>query len=146
MLDVATAFHLQDLVARFANSFDLKEWDRLAECLTANVHTDYSDLRGTPPETISREELVGQRRSALQDLQTHHLSGNVEMALSGETASLKVSMMIHRRNEAGDTLTTHCLYFFGAQREQGVWRICSIRQKVFMSYGATKIHTGIAKR
>ena len=31
MLDATTAFQLQDLVARFANSFDLKEWDRLTE-------------------------------------------------------------------------------------------------------------------
>ena len=44
------------------------------------------------------------------------------------------------------TLTTHCLYFFGAQREQGVWRIGSIRQKVLMSYGESAIHKGIAKR
>ena len=146
MLDAATAFELQDLVARFANSFDLKEWDRLAECLTANVHTDYSDLRGTPPETMSREEFVGQRRSALHDLQTHHLAGNLEMALSGDTTSLKVSMMIHRRNDAGETLTTHCLYFFGVEQEQGVWRIGSIRQKVLMSYGESAIHKGIAKR
>lgn len=146
MPEATTVLELQDLVARFANSFDLKQWDDLAQCLTPTLHTDYSDLRGTPPETLSREEFVEQRRSALHDLQTHHLSGNLEVAVSGESASLKVSMMIHRRSATGETLTTHCLYFFGAVREQGAWRIGSIRQKVLMSYGQPAIHTGIAKR
>lgn len=145
MLDPLAVCELQDLVARFANSFDLKQWDRLGQCLTATLHTDYSDLRGTPPEILSRDEFVQRRRSALQDLQTHHLAGNLEVALSGAIANLKVSMAIYRRNGAGETFNTHCLYFFGAEQEEGVWRINSITQKVLMSYGQPAIHDGLSK-
>jgi hypothetical protein len=79
--DLSTTFALQELVARFANSFDLKEWDRLGQCLADTLYTDYSELRGTPPETMSRDKFVQLRRSALQELQTHHLAGNLEIDL-----------------------------------------------------------------
>ena len=145
MPDPNTTFALQELVARFANSFDLKEWGRLGQCLADTVHTDYSDLRGAPPETMSRDQFVQLRQSALQELQTHHLAGNVEIDLSGESANLKVSMVIYRRNQAGETLNTHCLYFLGAKQGDGGWRIHSITQKVFMNDGQAGIHQGIVK-
>lgn len=136
-------FVLQQLVARYANSFDLKDWTGLGECLADTLYTDYSDLRGTPPETMSREAFVALRRSALHDLQTHHLSGNLEVRLDGKSARLKVSMVIYRRNEAGETLNTHCLYDFGVEHGDGGWVINSITQKVFMSDGQRTVHKGI---
>jgi hypothetical protein len=136
-------FELQQLVARFANCFDLKDWAGLGECLASDLYTDYSDLRGTPPETMSKQKFVELRRSALHELQTHHLSGNVEVSLQGESAKLKVSMVIYRRNDAGETLNTHCLYFFGAVRGESGWVLDSITQKVFINDGQTAIHKGI---
>jgi hypothetical protein len=136
-------FELQQLVARYANSFDLKDWTGLGECLADTLYTDYSDLRGTPPETLTREAFVALRRAALHDLQTHHLSGNLEVRLDGESARLKVSMVIFRRNAAGETLNTHCLYDFGVEHGDGGWVINSITQKVFMSDGRKTVHEGI---
>ncbi|MBK7319976.1 nuclear transport factor 2 family protein [Candidatus Villigracilis affinis] len=54
--------NIQQLIARFANSFDVKDWDGLQACFTESLYTDYSDLRGTPPETISASEYVRLRR------------------------------------------------------------------------------------
>ncbi len=136
-------FDLQQLVARYANCFDLKDWDGLGQCLSSNLYTDYSDLRGTPPETMPKDKFVALRRSALDDLQTHHLSGNVEVCLTEESAKLKVSMLIYRRNGAGETLNTHCLYLFGAEHGDSGWVINSITQKVLVSYGQTTVHKGI---
>src|SRR5215471_5995029 len=62
-LPVTEIVAIQQLVARFANSFDVKDWLALAECLAEELHTDYSDLRGTPPETMSRSRFVELRRS-----------------------------------------------------------------------------------
>ena len=145
MPDLSTTFALQELVARFANSFDLKEWDRLGQCLADTLYADYSDLRGTPPETMSRDKFVQLRRSALQELQTHHLAGNLEIDLTEGSANLKVSMVICRRNQAGEMLNTHCLYFLGAEQGEGGWRINSIRQRVLMSDGQAGVHKGIVK-
>ncbi len=137
---------ITQLVARFANSFDLKNWDRLGECLADRVDTDYSDLRGTPPETLTRERFVELRRAALQDLDTHHLAGNIEVALRGNTGSATASMVIFRRSDDGQMLNTHCVYTLGLAKEHGTWRIRSIVQKVLWSDGDKSIHRGIATR
>ena len=145
MPDSVAMLSLQDLVARFANSLDLKDWERLGQCLTATLHTDYSDLRGTPPETVSRKEFVELRQAALEELETHHLAGQSEIDVTEPTANMTVSMVIYRRNSTGKTLNTHCIYFFGAVKDQGTWQIASIRQKVLMSHGDADIHKGIVR-
>ncbi|MBI1772547.1 MAG: nuclear transport factor 2 family protein [Burkholderiales bacterium] len=136
---------IQNLLARFANSFDLKDWDALRACLAASVYTDYSDLRGTPPERMSNQRYAELRRIALQDLQTHHLSGNTDIELSGDAARAKVSTIIFRKNAEGQTLHTHCLYEFGLTKANAQWLINSIVQKVFWSDGQAAIHAGIVK-
>ncbi len=136
---------IQNLLARFANSFDLKDWDALCNCLSDTIYTDYSDLRGTPPEQMSNQRYAELRRIALQELQTHHLSGNTEIELDGDAANAKVSTIIFRKNKDGQTLHTHCLYQFGLSKSSGQWLINSIVQKVFWSDGQTAIHAGIVK-
>jgi len=74
---------IRRLIARFANAFDLKAWDALEACLAESLATDYSDLRGTPPEVVARQRFVETRRTALGHLQTHHLSGNYEITVDG---------------------------------------------------------------
>jgi len=141
-MDPGTALELQNLAARFANSFDLKDWDRLGECLADSLYTDYRDLRGTPPETMPRERFVELRRAALQELRTQHLCGNIEIALDGTTADMKLSMLIHRRDGAGEAFDTHCLYLLRAVRGARGWRINSITQKVLANDGNSAIHKG----
>jgi hypothetical protein len=145
VIDVNGAICIERLIARFANSFDLKEWETLGSCLASTVHTDYSDLRGTPPETMSRERFVELRRVALQSLRTHHLSGNIEIQLHGTTGVAKASMVIYRRSPEEEILNTHCLYTFGVEKKNGHWAICSIVQRVFWSDGQKAIHRGIEK-
>jgi hypothetical protein len=142
-VDDGAAIH--QLVARFANSFDLKDWEALGLCLSATIYADYSDLRGTPPETISREHFVELRRIALEGLNTHHLSGNVQIELGDAQALAKVSMVIFRRNRDENIFNTHCLYTFGVERVNGEWCISSIVQKVFWSDGQKDIHRGISR-
>ena len=143
MSNFEDAFALQQLVARFANSFDTKDWAGLRHCLKEELHTDYSDLRGTPPERMSSARFVELRHLALHDLQTHHLSGNIEVNASSTSGEVKASMVIYRRNANGEILNTHCLYVFGVERVENHWLINSIVQKVFISYGHKTIHKGI---
>ncbi|MFZ6654550.1 nuclear transport factor 2 family protein [Undibacterium sp. TJN19] len=139
---------IHNLLGRFANSFDLKDWDALAACLTPSVYTDYSDLRGTPPEQMSNLHYADLRRIALQELQTHHVGSNTEIDLDSSVtteARARVSTIIYRKNKNGETLHTHCLYAFGLQKDAGKWLISSIVQKVYWSDGQTAIHKGIIK-
>jgi hypothetical protein len=130
------------LIARFANAFDLKAWDTLEGCLAESVHTDYADLRGTPPETMSRRRFVELRRAALEPLRTHHLGGNHEITVDGDRAECRASMIIWRRDGAGRVFNTHCLYRFGLARAAEGWRIASIAQTVLWSDGDAAVHGG----
>ena len=134
---------IRHLLARFANSFDRKDWPALRACLTETVYTDYSDLRGTPAESMGADHYVALREQALQHLQTHHLGGNPEIDISGDSANATLSMMIYRRNQEGQILHTHCLYQFGLINSEKQWRIAGIVQKVFWSDGNKAIHSGI---
>lgn len=143
MTDLSDSFAIEQLVARFANSFDCGAWDDLAACLARTLHTDYSDLRGTPPETMSRERFVEMRRIALAGVRTQHLAGNVEVRLDGAHGEARVSMVIYRRSAEGAVFTTHCLYTFGVAKANRQWMISSIVQKVFWNEGERSIHGGL---
>jgi hypothetical protein len=146
MLDKSDESLVHQLLNRFSNSFDLKAWDTLRNCLADSLHTDYSELRGTPPETMTGDRFVELRRVFLNSLKTHHLNGNHEITITGNQGSARVSTIIFRKDESGEVLNTHCLYFFGLSKTSGSWLITSITQKVFWNDGNTKIHQGIEKK
>jgi hypothetical protein len=128
------------LIAKFANSFDLKAWDELTDCLAESVYTDYSHLRGTPPEAVARADFVASRRAALQALATHHVLGNVEIFINGTSATSRVSAVVFRRDEHGRVFASHCLFLLGLQKHHDEWRISSIVQKILWTEGNAGIH------
>jgi hypothetical protein len=150
-------FAIHNLLARFANSFDLKQWEALADCLCAEIYTDYSGLRGTPPEMMSNTRFAELRRSALQQLQTPHLAGSIELldeagtmeVASGGSAAYevksRVGMQISRRDADGRVLNTRCIYQFGLRREASGWKIATIVQTLLWNEGDTGIHAGIVQ-
>jgi len=144
---------IQNLLARFANHFDLKDWSALEDCLAPQVFTDYSDLRGAPPETLAAAEYVCLRREALAPLGTHHLLGNLEIDfLDSGHAICRASMLIWRVQgvpqgaivqTATDEFHTHCLYRFELVRQDAVWKISGITQKMLWNTGRAQIHAGV---
>jgi hypothetical protein len=133
------------LLNRFANCFDTKEWAGLEDCLAPTLHTDYSQLRGTPPQTLTAARFVELRRQALDHLATQHLLANHEIDVDGTTASAKASCVIFRRDARGETLHTHGLYHFGLRRLETGWKIEAIVQRVYWSDGNRNLHAGIVK-
>ena len=134
--------NIQQLIARFANSFDVKDWNGLQACFTESLYTDYSDLRGTPPETISASEYVRLRRESLDHLKRHHVVGNYEVTFPEfDAAACRASMVVWRRSET-EEFTTHCMYDFQLARQWGAWKISGITQKVLWSEGVSSIHKG----
>ncbi|WP_131781422.1 hypothetical protein [Legionella gresilensis] len=67
-----------NLLFKFANSFDLKDWQRLEETLADNIECNYQDLRGEI-KTYSKEDYVNSRKAALSHLPTQHLFFNLEI-------------------------------------------------------------------
>ncbi len=134
---------IQQVIHRFANAFDLKDWPGLESCFTAKIRTDYSDLRGTAPEMIEAKRYVASRQETLKDLKTHHLCGNHEIEINGKNASCKTSMIIYRLDEAKhEQFTTHAYYIFDLEKIDSAWKINGITQKVFWNEGNPSIHKG----
>lgn len=132
---------IQELIARFANSFDLKDWNGLEACFTEKIYTDYSDLRGTAPETISASEYVKLRCEALDHLKLHHLVSNFEIDfLDAEKATCRASMVVWRKTDEED-FTSHCVYTFQLIKSEE-WKISGITQKALWNEGSSAIHKG----
>ena len=133
---------IQQLIARFANSFDVKDWDGLQACFTESLYTDYSDLRGTPPQTVTAADYATARRESLDHLKLHHLVSNYEIDfIDSNTATCRASMIVWRKSDE-EEFTSHCVYIFQLTKQDSVWKISSITQKVLWNEGTTSIHKG----
>ncbi len=133
---------IQRLIARFANSFDVKDWSGLESCFTEALYTDYSDLRGTPPQTISATDYTRQRRESLDHLKLHHLVSNYEVDLTdSNSATCRASMIVWRKSDE-EEFTSHCVYMFQLTKLDSDWKISGITQKVLWNEGTSSIHKG----
>ena len=132
---------VERVIGKFANSFDLKDWESLESVLSENVSVDYSHLRGQR-ETISRADYVSQRRRALQHLDTHHLLSNAEIDIDGNSASCRISGMIYRAKD-DEHFNSHVVYDFQLERAGTSWLIVGIQQTVLWNEGNPDIHPGV---
>jgi 3-phenylpropionate/cinnamic acid dioxygenase small subunit len=134
--------NIQQVIARFATSFDVKDWDGLQACFTESIYTDYSDLRGTPPQTVSAVEYVKSRRESLDHLKLHHLVSNYEIDLpNSDSVTCRASMVVWRKSETEEFIT-HCVYNFQLVKLNDNWKISGITQKVLWNDGKATIHSG----
>jgi hypothetical protein len=141
-MNVEERLKMQEVIARFANSFDVKDWDRLQACLTESLFTDYSDLRGTPPETITASEYVRLRRESLDHLKLQHLVSNYEIDFKDSNrAACRASMVVWRKGDE-EEFTSHCIYIFQLVKQNGDWKINGITQKVLWNEGTASLHKG----
>ncbi len=135
-------FQIETVIARFANSFDVKDWNGLQACLTESLYTDYGDLRGTPPQTVTAAEYAASRRSSLDQLKLHHLVSNYEIDFSDAShATCRASMVVWRKSEAEENIS-HCVYNFQLTKQASGWKISGITQKVLWNEGTPSLHKG----
>ena len=80
-----------NLIATFANSFDLKDWSGLTSLLANPVVCDYRDLRGTI-DTFTPEAYVAKRIEALQSLK----SSVSVLSVTSAWVSIKLLRMVMR--------------------------------------------------
>ncbi len=139
--DFDSFLKVNNLINKFANSFDLKDWDGLKSVIAETVLADYADLRGAV-ETASKDEFVEQRKSALEHLKTHHLISNIEfLQLESENAFCRATSLIFRL-KWNKVFHSHVMYDFRLKKESGEWKMFEIKQKVLWNEGESSIHSG----
>jgi SnoaL-like domain len=137
---VSAEFEIQKTIGKFANSFDLKDWELMKSVLCDKVIVDYSDLRGDPAQEVDSDTYVQSRKEALANLHTHHLIGNFETEFSQNSAKVRASSTIFRRSE-DRVFNTHAIYEFGLIKTVGTgWLIDSIKQSVLWNEGDSTVH------
>ncbi len=133
---------IQKIIARFANSFDVKDWDGLESCLTEALYTDYSDLRGIPPQTVSARDYVQKRIDSLDHMKLHHLVSNYEVDITNSNSAIcRASMVVWRKSDE-EEFTSHCVYIFQLTKFDSNWKISGITQKVLWNEGTSSLHKG----
>ena len=140
-MSVEERLKIQEVIARFATSFDVKDWSGLESCFTQLLYTDYSDLRGTPPESVKADKYVAARRDALDHLKLHHLVSNYEIEFRNTADAIcRASMVVWRKSDV-EEFTSHCVYEFHLVKQTD-WKISGITQKVLWNKGTSSIHNG----
>ncbi len=140
-------FAINDLLARFFQAFDDKNWRLMRNCLHDEVQTDYSSFRDVPAATISSDRYVEQRRAALHSLDMQHnfLNLQIEFAPNGPEATARCNYVIYRfdpssDNHADNFFHSYGHYLFTLIVSDRDWRIRAITQKLMCNRGNPEIH------
>ncbi len=141
-MNASSTNSISNLLFKFANSFDLKAWDVMEQCLAERVKCDYTSLRGKK-ETLTAQEYVAQRKTALEMLQTQHLFSNLEIDIQSEQKATCCCSALILRRRGEQFFNTHAFYEFTCVCEKEIWFISKIKQTVFWNEGAPEIHKGI---
>jgi hypothetical protein len=137
---------IQDLLTRFFQAFDDKDWPALRACLCDEVFTDYSSFREVRAAMIPADTFVEQRRIALQalDMQHNFLNLRVELDSAAAAATARCNYIIHRFHPSldGDDRYFHSYghYFFAFVNVTGRWRISRITQSLLRNQGDRQVH------
>ena len=133
-----------EIIVRFANARDEKDWQRLRTCLADEIDIDYSAFRGEAPKRITAEEYVQQRIDGLAGLLTLHISTNHEVTILLNGAQCKSAYRIYRLDPAREPgqarLDTAGKYTHHLIKANGQWRINAIQQTVVIISGNPEVH------
>jgi 3-phenylpropionate/cinnamic acid dioxygenase small subunit len=126
-------FELQDLVYRYAELIDSKQFSKLEEVFTTDAYIDYSALGGgvgNLAETIAYLEAAV---TAELFPNTQHLNANVQLEVSGNSAKGRVMcfnpMEINLPGGGNQTFFLGLWYLDVYRRTDKGWRICQRREE-----------------
>jgi 3-phenylpropionate/cinnamic acid dioxygenase small subunit len=147
MSDPAIHNAINDLLTRFFQAFDEKNWRTIRACLCDEVFADCSSFRNSPPAMMTGDQYVEQRRFALRSLDTQHNIANLRVWLdeSTQTATARCNFVIHRfgpsvDGDGGDYFHSYGSYEFVFVCGNPGWRILHIAQELLRSVGDGQIH------
>ena len=85
--ELSDRFEIQDLVYRYAQVIDSKQFEELRTIFTADVHVDYSAFGGGVGDLEQTLAFLHASLTAELFPNTQHLNANVQIAVAGDTAS-----------------------------------------------------------
>ena len=126
--EISDRFEIQDLVFRYAELIDTKQFDELRKLFTADVHVDYSAFGGSVGNLEETIAFLHASVTAQVFPNTQHLNANVQVRVDGDTATGRV--MCFNPMEMSPPGGTSQTFFLGLwyldeyRRTVDGWRIC----------------------
>jgi 3-phenylpropionate/cinnamic acid dioxygenase small subunit len=126
--ELSDRFEIQDLVYRYAQVIDSKQFEALRTIFTADVHVDYSAFGGGVGDLEQTLAFLQASLTAGLFPNTQHLNANVQVELAGDTASGRV--MCFNPMEMALPGGNKQVFFLGLwyldqyRRTADGWRIC----------------------
>jgi 3-phenylpropionate/cinnamic acid dioxygenase small subunit len=138
--ELSDRFEIQDLVFRYAQLIDSKQFEGLREVFTTDVHVDYSAFGGG---VGNLEETLAFLKAALtNDLfpHTQHLNANIQLAVEGDRATGRVMCFnpMHMALPDGkrQTFFLGLWYLDEYRRTPQGWRICRREEEKSWAFNA----------
>ena len=116
---------IRALKARYFRAMDTKDWTLLASCFTEDLHADFRAGPGMLVE--GREAYMAQISEILKDATTVHQGHMPEITLLDPDNATGVWAMEDLVQLPGISLQGWGHYHERYRREEGVWKIASIR-------------------
>lgn len=118
---------IAEVLARYCEALDDRRWELLETVFTADATCDYGSV-GTPAGLADITDTI---RGTIGDLDaTQHLIGNVQVAVSGDTATARcylTSQHVRHGAPGGQTYAIGGSYHDTLVRTPDGWRISSRR-------------------
>lgn len=126
--ELSDRFEIQDLVYRYAELIDSKQFEGLRQVFTPDVHVDYSAMGGGVGNL--EETLAFLEAAVTSELfpNTQHLNANVQVSVQGDSATGRVMcfnpMAMALPGGGSQTFFLGLWYLDEYRRTAGGWRIC----------------------
>jgi ketosteroid isomerase-like protein len=115
---------IKRLKAKYWNSVDRKDWDRLAECLAEDCTFDTPQLKAMQ----GRDFIVKVLQRAMRDVKTAHQGHNPEIEILTETtAAGRWALNDRVEIQGGKSFSGYGHYDEEYAKENGAWKICKSR-------------------
>ena len=122
--EISDRMEIQDLLYKYAEIIDQKNFDKLREIFTEDAFIDYSVYGGAAG---GLEEIIKFLKEAMTVFpNTHHLNANIQIKISGDSGSGKVMCFNPQEMDLGETSQTFMLglwYIDKYKRTDAGWRI-----------------------
>ena len=125
--ELSDRFEIQDLVFRYAQLIDSRDFEALRDIFTADVHVDYSAMGGGVGDLEETISFLHAAVTAELFPNTQHLNANVQVTLDGDRASGRVMcfnpMEMAMPDGSTQTFFLGLWYVDEYRRESAGWRI-----------------------
>ncbi len=106
---VADRVAVSSVVAALAFAQDDRDWERLRNLFTPEVHLDLSRVFGEPAVDIPAAQLAGQARAVIGGFEsTHHATSNAEVTVDGDEARCRAHVVAYHHLPTQDGGVDHC--------------------------------------